>query len=474
MKVRYYSPTTQLLLIALALIFTHIIHRLVENYLLLATPLNDNPLYDTYWPTTFIACISEFTSIFVVNLFGFRAIFVIYSLANIVYASSTVIGYRYNHYLFHAAAYIILNCAYNVARIATIIAALTYSSERWKSRALGTYLFAEYLSVTMGNLVAIRHPHDGDALRLRVSIVVVSLSCLAPFFAAAIAPANKIVRSNGVYLISRESNLKTEVRETIGIFKNKYMLLFLPYMFSYPFLYSACNVPLHNTIAIILYDLGKLFILAMGQMLDVPWSTRCTRGYVGFSMLLVFFTLSTIFTVTSRMYDNGWGLINLSWSHNQITGFLTENSIKIHRAVVLTSYFFSGVASSMIELFGFWVIGTLTNDIRACGRFVRTFHSVMSIGGMVGVQIILNVPFNYISLNIPMFVGLAMSVASFVLLYFILCHITDTNDWTLGSISNTSGDSRCEIGTSSLSQSSNTYIVITDVKHIHGESVETI
>ncbi|KAJ2212332.1 hypothetical protein EV179_004727 [Coemansia sp. RSA 487] len=211
----------------------------------------------------------------------------------------------------------------------------------------------------------------------------------------------------------------------------------------------------------------------MGQMLDAPWSTRRTRGFVGFAMLLFFFALSTVFTVTARMYDNGWDLIDPSWTHNQITSFLAENSIKIHRVIVLTSYFFSGVASSMIELFGFWVIGTLTNDIRACGRFVGTFHSVMSIGGMVGVQIILSVPFNYISLNIPMFFGLAMSVASFVLLYFVLRRITDTNDWTLGRIPD-SNSSKCNIGSSDSSQSSDTYFVITDVKHIHSGSTETL
>ncbi|KAJ1896713.1 hypothetical protein LPJ81_004682 [Coemansia sp. IMI 209127] len=472
MKIGYYSPPTQLLLIAISLIFTRIIHRLVENYLLQSTPLNDNPLYDTYWPTTLIACISGFVSIFVVNILGFRAIFLSHSFSSILYASSIVVGYQYKHYTLHTAAFIILNCTYNVSRVATIIAVLTYSSERWKARALGTYLFTEYLSVTMGNLIAIRHPHDSDSLRLHVAIAVVSLTCLAPFSAAAIAPANKIVRSNGVYLIARESSLSREIKETIGIFRNKYMLLLLPYMFSYSFLYSVCNVPLHNTLAIILYDMGKLFILAMGQMLDVPWSTRRTRGFVGFGTLLLFFTLSSIFTVTARMFDNGWDLIDPAWNHNQITSFLTENSIKIHRVVVLTSYFFSGVASSMIELFGFWVIGTLTNDIRACGRFVGTFHSVMSIGGMVGVQIILNVPFNYVSLNIPMFVGLAVAVASFVFLYFVLRRITDTNDWTLGRIPDNGNDKR-EIGTSESSQSSDTYFVITDVKYFHSESADT-
>ncbi|KAJ1731568.1 hypothetical protein LPJ72_003872 [Coemansia sp. Benny D160-2] len=469
MKLRYHSPEFQLLLIALCVIFTHAIHRLVETYLLQSTPLNDNPLYDTYWPTSLIACVSGFVSIFAVNILGLRVIFFSHSISSILYAASVVVGYQYKHYTFHTAAFIILNCTFNITRVATIVAVLTYSSERWKSRALGTYLFIEYLSATMSNIIAIRHPNDSNSLRLHVSIAILSLTCLAPLFAAALAPTNKIVRNNGVYLIARESNIKTEIKETAYIFRNKYMLLLLPYMFSYSFLYSVCNVPLHNVLGIILYDLGKLFILALGQMLDVPWSTRRIRGYVGFATLLLFFGLSTIFTVTARLYDNGWDLTDPNWSHNQITNFLTENSLKIHRSVVLTSYFFSGVASSMIELFGFWVIGTLTNDIRACGRFVGTSHSVMSIGGMVGVQIISNVPFNYMSLNIPMFVGLGITVASFCALYFVLRRITDTNDWTLGKISN-NNDSRCEIGTSTSSHSSNTYFVITDVKHVHSES----
>ncbi|KAJ2677482.1 hypothetical protein GGI25_003117 [Coemansia spiralis] len=463
---RYSSPVTQMSLIGISLLLTFIVRRLLINYLLQSTPLNENPTFDLYWPTSAIACASGFVAIFVINLIGVRAIFLFQSIFSVVYASSIVVGYQYNNFIFHSIAYIIISLGYNLARVATIVVVLTYSSERWRTRALGTYLFLEYFSMTMGDLIAHRNRNDSNAKHLHVAIATLSIACLAPFFAAAIAPINKVVRSNGVYLIARESNFGNEVKQTLAMFKNKYMLLLLPYMFSYPFLYSVANAVLEDTLTVILYDLGKLSIIAMGQLLDVPWSTRRTRGLVGYATLLFFFVLSSSLTVTTRMLDNGWGQVDPSWSKARINEFLTMNALKIHRGISMASYFFGGVASSFIELFGFWVIGTLTNDVRACGRFVGTYHSVMSIGGMVGIQIISNVPLKYVPINMPAFAGLAITIISLILLYFIIRRITDTNDWTLGKIANTENSTD---GNTKSDQSSETYMVITDVKYRHIE-----
>ncbi|KAJ2556992.1 hypothetical protein EV175_001629 [Coemansia sp. RSA 1933] len=427
-------------------------------------PHNDNPTYDTYWPTSAVACISGFAAIFLINLAGLRVIFVIHSLISVIYAGSIVYGYQHESYTFHKVMYVINSASYDITQVAALVVMLTYASERWKARALGIYLFIDYISLTMGDVVAITHKKDSWIHRYHTSIALLVLTCFAPFVAAAIAPAETIVRNNGVYVVVRKTDLYTEIVETVKIFKSKYMLLLLPYMFSYPFAYSTCAVLLNDVVTVILYDLGKIFVILLGLMLDIPWSTRRMRAYVGFANLCLFFTLSIIFTMLTRMYNDSWKLANPKTSENQLSVIFETDSVE--RNLAYTALFFTGIASSLIELFGLWVIGTLTNDMHAACRFVGTFNSVMFIGGMLGIQIAHHVPFTFLGANLPMIIGNAATFASFVCMYLVIRRITDTNDWSLGRIP-TANDSHVDFDGAASDQTSETYIVVTDVKYRH-------
>ncbi|KAJ2402365.1 hypothetical protein GGI23_000767 [Coemansia sp. RSA 2559] len=465
---RYHSPYTQIGLISLTLFMTHAIALLLQYYLLKAVPHNDNPTYDTYWPTSAVACVSGFVAIFLINLVGLRIIFVIHSVISVIYVGSIVYGYKSMDYSFHKVMYVINSGSYDVSRVAVVVVMLTYASERWKARALGVFLFIEYFSLTMGDVIAIAHQKDDWTHRYHVSIALLVLTCIAPFIAAAIAPAETVVRNNGVYVVARKTNLVTELVETAKIFKSKYMLLLLPYMFSYPFAYSTCAVLLNDVVTIILYDLGKIFVIALGLMLDIPWSTRRMRGFVGFANLWLFFTLSIIFTMLTRMYHDSWKLANPKTSEQQLSTIFTVKSVE--RNLAYTALFFTGIASSMIELFGLWVIGTLTNDMRACCRFVGTFHSVMFIGGMLGIQIAHHMPFTFIGANLPMIIGNALVYVSLTCMYFVIRRITDTNDWSLGRISSANAN-HADFDSAASDQSSETYMVVADVKHRHEQHI---
>ncbi|KAJ2296276.1 hypothetical protein IWW55_005160, partial [Coemansia sp. RSA 2706] len=126
--------------------------------------------------------------------------------------------------------------------------------------------------------------------------------------------------------------------------------------------------------------------------------------------------------------------------------------------LLYTSYFFAGVASSFVELYGFWVIGTLTNDIKTSARFVGTYLSVMSIGGLVGYQLVKNIPHKYTTSNIPTYISASLTAVSFVFLYFVVRRISDTNDWTLGSID--AHNSHADLSTESVT-------IVADVKYQH-------
>ncbi|KAJ2843058.1 hypothetical protein J3B02_005390, partial [Coemansia erecta] len=69
---RYNSPATQLVLVAITVILATGTRRLLGNYLMQWTPENENLAYNRYLPAGITACLSGFVGIFLVNLIGFR------------------------------------------------------------------------------------------------------------------------------------------------------------------------------------------------------------------------------------------------------------------------------------------------------------------------------------------------------------------------------------------------------------------
>ncbi|KAJ1723124.1 hypothetical protein LPJ61_005859, partial [Coemansia biformis] len=415
---RYNSPTTQLGLLAAILLLTTANRRLLSTFLLQSPPTDLNPTYDSYLPTSIISCVAGFLGIFLVNLAGVRSILVFYSLTNILLLASIVSQLHTGHDAFHTAALIIDSTGYDLGRVATLVVVLAYPSERWKARALSLFLILEYFSMTIGDIIAMQVTST-NAARSKVAIAALCLACLAPFLSAAIAPSDRIVRNNGVYLLARHSTLREELRGTLAIFKNKYMMLMIPYMFAYPFLFSAANVPHPNIQAILLYDAGKIFIILMSLTLDIQWASRRVRSLVSLCMLTVVVVSSSTVTVVIRGKHADISAIQPDWTPTEINNYLMDQSMTKQRVLLLTTYFFAGLASSFIELFGYWIIGTLTNDIKVSGRLVGTYHSVMSIGGLVGYQMVNLIHHDISMSNIPTYIAVAVTFVSLVLLYFV-------------------------------------------------------
>ncbi|KAJ2478547.1 hypothetical protein IWW56_003644 [Coemansia sp. RSA 2131] len=455
---RYNCPTTQLGLLSVVLLLTTVLRRLLSNYLLQEIPTDVNLAYDSYWPTSLVACLSGFISLFLVNLIGARAILFFYSICSVLFFSSIVSGYKTNNLTYYKVMEIVDAAGYDFGRVATLVLVLGYPSERWKARSLAVFLFIEHFSMTLGDLIVIRDT-GSDVTRYHVSIAALCITCLSPMVSLAIAPMHKVVRRNGVFLLARRTTFSEEICGTVAIFKNKYMLLLLPYMFSYPFLFGSANVPFPDILAIMLYDAGRIFIAAMSLMLDMPWATRRTRSLVSLIILVVCCAVSVGVTAGIRSKKVEKSQIDPMWSALEINQYIFAQALSKHRALIYTSYFFAGVASSFVELYGFWIIGTLTNDIKASARFVGTYQSVMSIGGMIGYQMVHNIPHRYTTSNIPMYVSSALTGVSFVFMYFVVRRISETNDWTLGSI--TGRDS------AQAEQSTESITIVADVKYQH-------
>ncbi|KAJ1802958.1 hypothetical protein LPJ75_006018, partial [Coemansia sp. RSA 2598] len=431
---RYNSPATQLAIVATTVILATGTRRLLENYLMQWAPQNENLGFNRYLPAGITACFSGFIGIFLVNLIGFRYIFIFYTITNIIYASSIYVIYQYGSTSFHSGAMILAIIGYYPSRVATLVIVLAYPAEKWKSRALAAFLIIEYLAGTLGDIITVGSlGHSSASQRYGYAVAYLCVSCFVPFVALGIAPSYQIVRNNGVYLLSPETNFKTEIRETAKLFKTRHLLLLLPYMYSYPMLFALANMELPDSALILMFDGGKILILFMGLFLDVRWASRRTRGLVTFALLLILFAISLGTTTAVRVYKYDLTGIDLNWPQDKIKSFVVDAVTTQQRPLLKAVLFFAGIVTGMIEMFGYWVMGTLTNDLKSSARFVGIYHSAMAIGGLVGFQVGKNVGVFHPA-TVGYYTATALTVLSFILLFFVIRRIPETNNWSLGSI----------------------------------------
>ncbi|KAJ2721696.1 hypothetical protein GGI07_003811 [Coemansia sp. Benny D115] len=320
---------------------------------------------------------------------------------------------------------------YSFSRVATLAAVLSYASEKWKSRAVAVFLVLEYVSMMMGNIVILRHFNGNKIQRLHAAIVYFSIAAVAPLLALLIAPTDQVVRKDGVYIISPQTSLKLELKRVAGMFQSKHMLLFFPYMLFYPWSFgSISNNQTKDPLHIYLFNGSKILVLLLGQMLDVSWTGRRVRTTIGLAMLaishILAFALATYvlnypYDISARDPD-----IPIELQYDFLDNMVHQQA----RVAIYSSTFFSGICSGFIELFGYWVIGSLTNDFKTSVRFVGTFHSVAAIGGTIGFQVATKI--NDRPHNSGIFYLLSsLTIVSFGLMFVLVRRITETNDWSL-------------------------------------------
>ncbi|KAJ1723974.1 hypothetical protein LPJ53_001730 [Coemansia erecta] len=432
---RYNSPSTQLALVGITVFLIEGVRRLLYNYLALWSPKNDNVGFNSYLPDGIVAVVSGIVCIFLINLTGFRYIYVFFGLTNVLYACSMVVMFHNGWTAFQDASLIIGIVGNYASRVATLVIVLAYPSEKWKARALAIFLLIEYLSNALGDIITF-HGFESSTKteRYHVSIVYLAISCLGPFVALLVAPSHEVIRDNGVYILSPETNLKTEFIETAKIFTSKKMLLMIPYMFSYPMLFGIANMKLPDKLFIAMYDVGKILVLFMGQLLDLPWSNRRTRGTLGLLILALFFFVSLGLTTSARYHHYDMTGFDKTWPEDKVNNFMFQAVVKEQYKMVAILLFFAGIASGFIEIFGYWLMGTLTNDVKASARFVGTFHSFMALGGIVGFQTIQYHDSAYNPRVAPYYVATGLTILSFVLIFFVVREIPDSNDWSLERI----------------------------------------
>ncbi|KAJ2388748.1 hypothetical protein GGI05_003695, partial [Coemansia sp. RSA 2603] len=425
---RYNSPITQLSIVAVTLVLTTVARRLVQGYILQETPEQLNLGYNRETVTSVVVFVSSFLGIFIVNLVESRFIFLFYTLTNVIYASSFIVLYRNHSSTFEHAANIIDAFGYSISRVATLVIVLAYPGEKWKARALAVFLILEYLSAAVGDLIAVNHS-DSESRRYSGAIIFLCISCVAPFAALFIAPSHNIVRNDGVYLLTPSTSLKNEITETLRIFANRYMLLLIPYMLVYPMLFGATFIQLPDRRLMVLFDFGKVLVILLGQMLDIKWARRRIRGIVGLTVVSVVFLASFGTVAASQYFHYDFSGLEQLPSLEQQKEFRIKQIIAQGYPIISAAAFFAGMASGLIELYGYWLMGTLTNDLKSSARFVGTYHSTMALGGFIGFQMAEHHTNKNKPMTTALFVGTALTLVSFALAFLVVRRITETNDW---------------------------------------------
>ncbi|KAJ2784754.1 hypothetical protein GGI15_002152 [Coemansia interrupta] len=436
---RYNSPVTQLAILATVLLLTTGVRRLLDNYLNQYIPVNVNLSFNSYLPAGIVGCVSgSVVSMFLNGSSGFQT-----------------------------AAIMLGIIGYYPCRVATLVIVLAYTAEKWKARALAVFLIIEYLSNALGDIIALRSfGHSSESERFHYAIVYLVLACVSPLLALCIAPSDQVVRSNGLYLISPKTTLKTEIVETGRIFTKKYMLLLIPYMFSYPMLFAIANLQLPDQLIVAMYDIGKVLVMIMGQLLDVQWASRRVRGLIGLLVIVLFYLISVSLTTVARVIHYDMTGLDPNWSRDQYNQFIFKVLITQQYKLLLSVLFFAGLISGLIELYGYWIMGTLTNDLKSSARFVGTYHSFMALGGLVGYQIVRSLDFVHAAP--AYYVAIATTTMSFGLAYFVVRRITETNNWSLGRITHNQ-----ESFGKDANVDTEIVAIIADVKHQHVSSTQT-
>ncbi|KAJ2778842.1 hypothetical protein H4R18_004364 [Coemansia javaensis] len=426
--VRLQSPQAQLgVLFAYSVVLIAVPSLLTPSALAAARPGRAR-VYEDTWREQVVLAGSGLAGILATNLLGAQALVVAGSLTGAVFSAAIVAGVHgaRGWYPFFVAAKVVDDCVRTMTRVCLVTMTMTYPREQRKARVMAMFQLMLDVFLTMGQGLRRHRVSAVAAAWARLAFVCASAACVAW-----VVPTDAVVRDSGVFVLARPTrSLRTELRRTARIFGNRYMLLLVPYMFSYPFALGVLGVELPDRQSVLLYNIGSLSALALAAVLDAGSRHRRRRAQLGFAAtsVVTLAAVSSMAVLTTLPVDMAQlpALVSLPGS--------PANAFRLlhHRALFYATVFLNGMSISCVFLFSAWIIGSLTNDVEYTARFSGTLLSVPALGTMVALLCIgpedthVGVP-----PNAPLYVGIALLAASSCAMYCVVRRITDTNDWSL-------------------------------------------
>ncbi|KAJ2803227.1 hypothetical protein H4R21_002116 [Coemansia helicoidea] len=370
------------------------------------------------------------------TLLGPRVVLLFGSLTGTLLSVAAVVG-TYGlpgWYSLLVAAKAIDNCGRTMARVCTGTVVLTYPREQRKARVLALFQLVVDVFLTMGHVLEYRSRARLGRGRTAAEATAwsrLAFTCVSAVCVLGIVPVTKVVRDSGVFVLARPTpSLKEELRRLARVFGNRYMLLLVPHMFSQAFTVGILGASLPNFHSVLLYNVGSLSALGLAAVLDVGSQLRKRRAQLGFAAASFVTAVCVVLmaVLNTRSVD-----VSQLPSLAALPGAPVNAYRLLHyRPLFYAAAFFTGMAVSCAYLFSGWVIGSLTNDVEYTARFSGTLLSVPALGTLTALLCLGSDSTSVaVPSNVPLYVGAGLLVLSSCAMYYVVHHITDTNDWSL-------------------------------------------
>ncbi|KAJ1958921.1 hypothetical protein GGI12_004613 [Dipsacomyces acuminosporus] len=336
----------------------------------------------------------------IVNLLGIRWTIFISGLTYSLYSASFI---YYNHSgngAFSIATGPILGIGAGILWSAQGMIMMSYPFENQKGRFISIFWVIFNLGGVIGGIVPfVVNYNQDDALGAKPLsdagyIIFVILEALGAACALALAPPEKVVRSDGSHVVlMRYTNVRHEAAEILKLFVNPWMVLLIPMCvvsnFFYSYQWGAYN--------------GSIFtIRTRGLNSMIYWASQMAAAY-GISFLHDREAISrrqrgilslAIVTVLANVM---WGctlIIQLRYTHGPTAntptdypGGLIDFTQTSRAAGPIILYCFMGIVDALWQSFAYWVIGTMTNDSQMLARYAGFYKGMQSLGSAISWQL---------------------------------------------------------------------------------------
>merc|ERR1719215_260171 len=200
-----------------------------------------------------------------------------------------------------------------------------------------------------------------------------------------LAKPSEVVRNDGSYVeIQKNVSVSAEVKNTFGLFADPAMLLMTPL-----FLYSNWFYPYQNffngsvytkrTAGIAASTIGfgsqTIGALILGKFLDGTGVSLKKRATFGILFMCIFNALLWVMS--------GWAQISLDvGSVKNLNIDIVSDSVGTWLPKVLLNVMF-GLSDSVNQVYAYWVMGQLSDDISVLARYAGYYKFVQNIGATI-------------------------------------------------------------------------------------------
>ncbi|KAJ1831526.1 hypothetical protein LPJ63_004216 [Coemansia sp. RSA 2711] len=444
---RLQSPQVQLgVLFAYGLLVVAVVEFLTPCVMTLLDERKTHVYVDT-WREQVVICVAGVLGILATNLLGPRILLLLGTTTGTLLSAAMAAaahGVRGGHAVFLAAK-VADDVGHTMTRVCLVTMALTYPCERKKARVLALFQFVLDMFVTLGEVLRQNHGagHSGRTQALSAVWARLAFTGVSAVCALWVTPLGAVVRDSGVFVIAREAkSVRREVGKTWKLFGNKYMLLLMPYLFSFPFALGIMGMSFPDRQSVLLYNAGALLALVLAFVLDAGSEWRRRRGQLGFA-LVTFVTavcLSAMTVLNTRPVDERALPALAGHPGSPVNAY----RLLAYAPLFYATVFFNGMSISCVFLFSGWVIGSLTNDAEYTARFSGALLSVPALGTLAAYLSLGTDDWRpHVPANSPLFVGIALLAFSSLAMYYVVHSISDTNNWSLMRMKNAPRSAPC-------------------------------